>query len=380
VLQSWTLPNPIPSGSAGNPTILNAYNGETVTMNNALNGGGNSNWIAFENFSGYGYTSFLGHWVLDGSNMVSSTNQQAVFFGTGTHHIVIDGMEIKNMRNNTGFAGNGSFIEIRNCKVHDTNLDGASALSYGMYINTNNSIIEHCQVYNNGAYGIHNYHATANDVTNNQIRFNEFWNNSVNGIGYHAAGLITSSGDNNQIYGNVFHDNPYDGIELDDDCTNCKIYNNTIYNSGVSGISPPNSNPSGGTIIKNNILVNNGTNIFNNFATFSNNLCFGTGGTSNCQIIGQNPLFVDPAAGDFHLQSSSPAINAGATLGAPYDKDFDGVQRPVGTAYDIGAYEYGGTVTPPPPPPTAPTSGTPPLQSQPPSEPLSTSSPPLKNS
>jgi hypothetical protein len=52
-----------------------------------------------------------------------------------------------------------------------------------------------------------------------------------------------------------------------------------------------------------------------------------------------DPKFVNPTAGNFHLQSNSPAINAGVTITNVTD-DFDGISRPQGGAYDIGAYEY----------------------------------------
>jgi uncharacterized repeat protein (TIGR01451 family) len=42
--------------------------------------------------------------------------------------------------------------------------------------------------------------------------------------------------------------------------------------------------------------------------------------------------------GDYHLQPTSPAIDAGTTL-ASITNDFDGEGRPMGTAYDIGADE-----------------------------------------
>ena len=52
-----------------------------------------------------------------------------------------------------------------------------------------------------------------------------------------------------------------------------------------------------------------------------------------------NPKFVDFAARDFHLQKSSPLIDAGVTLSAVTD-DLDGTRRPQGDKYDIGAYEF----------------------------------------
>ena len=82
-----------------------------------------------------------------------------------------------------------------------------------------------------------------------------------------------------------------------------------------------------------------------------------------------DPQLVDPVTTrDFHLQSTSPAIDAGTNDFAPAD-DFDGVIRPVGAIVDIGPYEYGGTpvVTTQDPPvrddPTGePIDGTPPAE------------------
>lgn len=54
--------------------------------------------------------------------------------------------------------------------------------------------------------------------------------------------------------------------------------------------------------------------------------------------IKANPLFVDPSNYDFHLQSYSPAIDAGIDVGLT--ADLDGYPRPQGIGYDIGAHEY----------------------------------------
>ena len=65
-----------------------------------------------------------------------------------------------------------------------------------------------------------------------------------------------------------------------------------------------------------------------------------------------NPLFVNSGVGDLHLQSTSPAINAGANLG--YTKDFEDHTIPQGSAPDLGAYEYASTASSPTPSPTPP--------------------------
>ncbi len=55
-----------------------------------------------------------------------------------------------------------------------------------------------------------------------------------------------------------------------------------------------------------------------------------------------NPLVINATSGNFRLQSGSPAINAGFALAGLVTRDLDGNQRPVGGAWDIGAYEFGG--------------------------------------
>ena len=55
-----------------------------------------------------------------------------------------------------------------------------------------------------------------------------------------------------------------------------------------------------------------------------------------------DPFLVDPVTTrDFHLRSTSPAIDAGTNEFAPAD-DLEGATRPVGVTVDIGPYEYGG--------------------------------------
>ena len=50
-----------------------------------------------------------------------------------------------------------------------------------------------------------------------------------------------------------------------------------------------------------------------------------------------DPRFRSPAAGDFHLQSTSPAIDTCVTGLSP---DLENVPRPYGSAFDMGAFEF----------------------------------------
>ncbi len=80
-------------------------------------------------------------------------------------------------------------------------------------------------------------------------------------------------------------------------------------------------------------------------------------GTCTVGCATADPLFVNPATVDLHLQAGSPAIDAGvrnsvydtfySLYGIDIDVDFDGNPRPATGARSLGAFEYD-TGTPPP--------------------------------
>ncbi|AMM40423.1 conserved hypothetical protein, secreted [Candidatus Desulfofervidus auxilii] len=134
------------------------------------------------------------------------------------------------------------------------------------------------------------------------------------------------------IYNNIFFDNTANAGGNDGD----DLYVN----------SDGNGNSTGSTV-----------NLYNN--NLSGNANFDTGQSEDLFItetdnyshganIQQNPLFVDAENGDFHLESTSPCIDAG-TNDAPHlpDKDKDGKPRIIDgdgddiTIVDMGAYEFG---------------------------------------
>jgi hypothetical protein len=72
---------------------------------------------------------------------------------------------------------------------------------------------------------------------------------------------------------------------------------------------------------------------------YNNGTDTGGGGTviKSTNITG-NPAFASPSAWDYHLTSTSAAIDRGVDAGVT--TDIDGDSRPLGAGYDIGAYEY----------------------------------------
>jgi hypothetical protein len=86
--------------------------------------------------------------------------------------------------------------------------------------------------------------------------------------------------------------------------------------------------------------------------TGDHNLWFGLSAapTQTVSNITSDPLFVNQTAADYHISGTSPAKDAGVTVlpanpfvpnpGAAIGNDKDGVLRPQGTAFDLGAYEF----------------------------------------
>ncbi|MHB9032115.1 MAG: choice-of-anchor Q domain-containing protein [Anaerolineae bacterium] len=103
-----------------------------------------------------------------------------------------------------------------------------------------------------------------------------------------------------------------------------------------------------GTLALANNIINNyavGVEATNSTVTFDYNLVNGgsdshhTGGSFLWMgTLTGDPLFVNPAAGDYHLSWGSPAIDSGKIVAVP--TDLDGRKRPLGAGYDRGAYEY----------------------------------------
>jgi hypothetical protein len=128
---------------------------------------------------------------------------------------------------------------------------------------------------------------------------------------------------------------------------NLLIINNTLYANGTAswgcGVSIENSEADDVTV-RNNIFSQNTTDQISTEA-------YGTGLLVDYNLIdgptevyGSNyqegsPMFADTTCSNFHLTAASPAIDNGSSDLAP-SVDFDGVSRPQGSAFDIGAFEY----------------------------------------
>jgi hypothetical protein len=105
--------------------------------------------------------------------------------------------------------------------------------------------------------------------------------------------------------------------------TSVNYYNNTCYAGSTGMVAYYAGNCMGGTIhLYNNIFYGGTINTGSNCSIiWDYNNKYGTsGGPSGAHDMNVNPLFVNPSALDFHLQSTSPLLNSGysSILGHSY--------------------------------------------------------------
>jgi hypothetical protein len=267
--------------------------------------------------------------IFDRLVLDASRAQHAISMGAkGAHHIRVQNSDIKNARgvslDGITYKGGsniqlvGAFNEVINSKIH------GSQHAYGLYIDRGHDHrVEGNEIYDNAGYGIQIYsgYYPAEPTDNHIVRNNKIYRN---GFARRQGAITLWKGKQCLVYNNLIYDN-FGGISISDYSTHQQIINNTLYRNGW-GIQI--FARSTGAVIQNNILYQNGTTITDKGVETiqSNNLI-------------TDPKFMDASTNTFTLQPMSPAIDAGTTLSAVLT-DLNGISRPQGTRYDIGAYEY----------------------------------------
>src|SRR5437899_4760639 len=102
---------------------------------------------------------------------------------------------------------NTDYNEFIHCTIHD---NGSNSLEHGLYLNSNHNLIDGCEVYNNGGYGIHFYKDSSGsnsaDVSYNVVRNNRVHDNGIFGNSG-SSGVLFSNGDSNLPYYNIVCNN-----------------------------------------------------------------------------------------------------------------------------------------------------------------------------
>jgi hypothetical protein len=214
------------------------------------------------------------------------------------------------------------------------------------------------------------YENTLRNIEGSAGLYVDAWNNTLSKVSIYGnkvenalCGISVGAEDNGvidgvDIYNNVISQVGYAGIHLNVAHSgssgiygwrkNVRIINNTIHGSwdnGGAGIFVETEKVSG-IVIRNNIVWLSGYNgqiravaSAKSGIVADHNLVFGSNSYPNEELPGStrvDPMFVNAAGNDFHLQAGSPAISAGNPSGAP-SEDFDGKDR--GSTVDVGAFQ-----------------------------------------
>ena len=320
-------------------------------------GGSQKNYIAFFGFEIRNATKWV-IWMQGDYNIIKickiyNSGSTAIQIITGSHNIIIN-----NEIYNTGW----------NAISWESN-NGNSG------IRTNYNIIEHNYIHdipnhaaingfpNEGAGNWNKYGGIGNVVRFNRVQvcFEVFYfryekemeiygNILWNIFGFQGIHFHVTSGDNSSNYN-----------------SNSKIYNNVIANCAQNDIFNTNAK---NLEIKNNIFYNNTVgNSFHDieFKSITNspgnilnyNLYYGqTSSQKQIDLYGNtytipeiqtigielnglfaDPLFTDISNHNYSVLENSSARDAGLNLNEPFNIDIDGLARPQGPAFDIGAHE-----------------------------------------
>ena len=335
------LTDEIPGGDSWSaPVTVQAKTGDVVTLAPGAGGDG----------AVYFTTAASQYIILDGINLdgTGETTGHGIIINGGAHHIRIQNAEIQKFWN-TGILVGGATAnnnEFLNLKVHDNGTrPDQDSQNHGVWIETDNNLIEGCTICNHTGHGIYVYSANAWQPDNNFLHQNLVYANTTIGIGmYGGAGNVAR---NNMVY-----DSTNAGIKVSGTSPNVTF--NTIYSiSEAGGYSETGS----GHVWRNNIFADSGDYglwlAAGVTATVQNNLFFNnTDGTidndAGATITGTvtgDPLFVNATGGNLHIETDSVARDAATSLPA-ITVDIDGDVRPNGAAQDIGADEMAGGVRP----------------------------------
>jgi hypothetical protein len=244
------------------------------------------------------------------------------------NHTVIDNNIISDV-DYAGIDNSGIFVGIN---------AGSYSSPKPMNISSEDTVITHNTIFNSQRGLI--LHRMAPRI---KIMYNHLYNAGLSTGDGGATYAYEADGTGSEISYNVIHDASDIGIYLDNSCHDFLVHHNVVYNVRraltLNTVSTNN-------LIYSNTLVGNTYSLYTGWfnggyfwpgVQVKNNILIGSqitgSGATMLNNLQSNPQFVNQGAGNFQLQSTSPAINAGLVI-SPYTDGSVG-------APDIGAYEYG---------------------------------------
>jgi hypothetical protein len=308
--------------------------------------GGNANvGGTLPNDAGGGFVNYNSSCKI--ANCIFSENTAS--FGGGMYTFGVSPTLINcSFTGNKASAGGGMYNLIASPQITNCTFSANSAVDGGGLFNDNSSdpVLTNCIFINNSASsrggGMHNSSASPKVIRSKfQGNIADFAGGGIMNIG--SSPLVTNCsffGNKAPAGGGMYNS---DLISPDSTILSSPIVNSTSFagnraNDGGGAIESRSSFTLTNSILWGNV---NGE-IIGILAPPIVTHSIIKGGFAGTGNIDKDPLFVDTATGDLHLQPCSPAINAGVDNNNNTTLDLDSNTRTIGII-DIGAYEFQGT-------------------------------------
>ncbi len=287
-----------------NAPIIAGYPGETVVLAPTTDSGLKLNQDQYQIWKDF---------VID----CTLCTDDGIDVGGGTSRSIrFQNVEVKNIPAAThanlilawGDKDVNGYFEFIDCIVHG-NAD-SNAFGHGVYINSPHCLVDGLTVYSCTNFGLHAFSnasfpdESTSDLTARRVRA---YSNNV--------GILISGGDNNLLHSSISYSNTSDGVVAEfGTASNLTKFGKVVsYGNGGRGIRI------GGN--QSNALIRNCIGYLNTGGNYSD---AGSATVQDHNLFGVDPLFINPATGDFRVSANSPAVDAGIDQSQYYNTDFAG--------------------------------------------------------
>lgn len=374
LVRSGTYPQslkPLKSGTAAGRLTFKVRGGDTVALDgqNLLSSGVSLSLpVSYVRIEGFEIRNFTGTGVfIQDWGSRGSTNVEIV--GNRIRNNKGDAISARNSANSlienneiyanglTAVAIGGKYgstnLIIRGNDIHYNGKDGVQGGGDGV-------IVEHNRIYDQFHTSQHQDGLDVSNIRNLTVRYNTIFDVTQPVYVHNQEGPCSVV----RVYGNIFYNDRYatvrggesPGVFVDarfagDGVTNVEIHSNTFGWTGYSGVRI--FGAVNGVTLRNNVLYESGiglgattvTNVSSDYNVFFKSVVPPLEGSHSKIADPQFTNYSRNASWDFHLQTASPAINAGdpalgAVITLPADfHDLDRRLRPLGGNFDAGAFE-----------------------------------------
>lgn len=245
------------------------------------------------------------------------------------NNMIVENNRVTYAQRGVGILAGGDNVTIRNNYVKSASRQGIWFMEAKNSSISNNSVYDCKGTHANGIsvyQNSENVTVSANKVFNSNIAFTTNDSKNIN--------VINNIFDGNDLTGNVFAS--FGGLT-----GTLNVFNNTIINSNsnyamyISGCGTNNQ-----VTMRNNIIDGGGCgdHKYNLYTALAwNQELLGEGELKETDLT---KIFTDPLNLNYQLLESGSATDRGINLSASFTLDIQGITRPQGSGWDIGAYEY----------------------------------------